>query len=295
MHGEVCLCLVRYISWKPPLIVHCCYSMLFKLACREFRVSAKKPKMDHGWKPSMLLYGESIPVPAELRRGHLSLSRPIWSAVLGTRTTDKTFSSGLNEYWYLLSVHDPWITDASNDLAFCITFIFFNFHASVYKSAIWLEMYCVWLFSKSSLWRTSRSSAGSPPKRAVVPSPAPSLSRPPIATAPVRTCSSPPPHLLLLSNQTVMSFWWDIPSQLCVFFQLSGIRPLLKSLLYFPAASYTDSSDDETSPRDKTQVNSKGSSDFCVKNIKQAEFGRREIEIAEQGKTRGTHISMSFN
>lgn len=52
----------------------------------------------------------------------------------------------------------------------------------------------------------------------------------------------------------------------------------------FPAASYTDSSDDETSPRDKQQKNSKGSSDFCVKNIKQAEFGRREIEIAEQGK-----------
>uniref|UniRef100_A0A8D2IVW9 Adenosylhomocysteinase like 2 n=1 Tax=Varanus komodoensis TaxID=61221 RepID=A0A8D2IVW9_VARKO len=50
-----------------------------------------------------------------------------------------------------------------------------------------------------------------------------------------------------------------------------------------PAASYTDSSDDETSPRDKQQKNSKGSSDFCVKNIKQAEFGRREIEIAEQG------------
>lgn len=50
------------------------------------------------------------------------------------------------------------------------------------------------------------------------------------------------------------------------------------------AASYTDSSDDETSPRDRTQVNSKGSSDFCVKSIKQAEFGRREIEIAEQGE-----------
>lgn len=37
-------------------------------------------------------------------------------------------------------------------------------------------------------------------------------------------------------------------------------------------------------PRDKHQVNSSGSSDFCVKNIKQAAFGRREIEIAEQGK-----------
>lgn len=54
-------------------------------------------------------------------------------------------------------------------------------------------------------------------------------------------------------------------------------------VLRFPAASYTDSSDDETSPRDKAQVNSHGSTDFCVKNIKQAEFGRREIEIAEQG------------
>lgn len=49
------------------------------------------------------------------------------------------------------------------------------------------------------------------------------------------------------------------------------------------AASYTDSSDDETSPREKQQKNSKGNADFCIKNIKQADFGRREIEIAEQG------------
>uniref|UniRef100_A0AAQ5YBV4 S-adenosyl-L-homocysteine hydrolase NAD binding domain-containing protein n=1 Tax=Amphiprion ocellaris TaxID=80972 RepID=A0AAQ5YBV4_AMPOC len=52
-------------------------------------------------------------------------------------------------------------------------------------------------------------------------------------------------------------------------------------------ASYTDSSDDETSPRDKQQKNSKGNGDFCIKNIKQADFGRREIEIAEQGKATG--------
>lgn len=52
------------------------------------------------------------------------------------------------------------------------------------------------------------------------------------------------------------------------------------------AASYTDSSDDETSPRDKQQKNSKGNGDFCIKNIKQADFGRREIEIAEQGKSK---------
>ena len=56
--------------------------------------------------------------------------------------------------------------------------------------------------------------------------------------------------------------------------------------LFFLAASYTDSSDDETSPRDKQQKNSKGNGDFCIKNIKQADFGRREIEIAEQGKTK---------
>ncbi|KAK2106854.1 S-adenosylhomocysteine hydrolase-like protein 1 [Saguinus oedipus] len=58
----------------------------------------------------------------------------------------------------------------------------------------------------------------------------------------------------------------------------SGLLPIQTG----PAASYTDSSDDEVSPREKQQTNSKGSSNFCVKNIKQAEFGRREIEIAEQ-------------
>lgn len=75
-------------------------------------------------------------------------------------------------------------------------------------------------------------------------------------------------------------------------------RPASTHLTYFKrtlfpaAASYTDSSDDETSPRDRTQVNSKGSSDFCVKTIKQAEFGRREIEIAEQGKTQREGFSL---
>uniref|UniRef100_A0AAY4CYN3 S-adenosyl-L-homocysteine hydrolase NAD binding domain-containing protein n=1 Tax=Denticeps clupeoides TaxID=299321 RepID=A0AAY4CYN3_9TELE len=48
------------------------------------------------------------------------------------------------------------------------------------------------------------------------------------------------------------------------------------------APSDSDSADDEVSPREKMQKNSKGGSDFCIKNIKQAEFGRREIEIAEQ-------------
>ncbi|KFW92521.1 Putative adenosylhomocysteinase 2, partial [Phalacrocorax carbo] len=71
----------------------------------------------------------------------------------------------------------------------------------------------------------------------------------------------------------------------------TGRRSLSRSISqsstdsYSSAASYTDSSDDEMSPREKQQTNSKGSSNFCVKNIKQAEFGRREIEIAEQGNS----------
>ncbi|KAE8752764.1 hypothetical protein FOCC_FOCC000502, partial [Frankliniella occidentalis] len=48
--------------------------------------------------------------------------------------------------------------------------------------------------------------------------------------------------------------------------------------------SYTGSSSDEddVSPREKLQKSSSGFSDFCVKNISQHAFGRREIEIAEQ-------------
>jgi len=53
---------------------------------------------------------------------------------------------------------------------------------------------------------------------------------------------------------------------------------------YSSEISY-DSSDEEESginPREKEQVNSAGSKDFCVRNINLADFGRREIEIAEQ-------------
>ena len=50
-------------------------------------------------------------------------------------------------------------------------------------------------------------------------------------------------------------------------------------------ASYTGSSSDEEelSPREKVQQTSKGFSEFCVRNINQAAFGRKEIDIAEQG------------
>ncbi|XP_077299384.1 adenosylhomocysteinase-like 1 isoform X2 [Arctopsyche grandis] len=45
---------------------------------------------------------------------------------------------------------------------------------------------------------------------------------------------------------------------------------------------WSSSSEDEVSPREKQQKNSKDFSDFCVRNINQHAFGRREIEIAEQ-------------
>ena len=49
------------------------------------------------------------------------------------------------------------------------------------------------------------------------------------------------------------------------------------------SGSYSgSSSDEEGSPREKIQVNSKGNSDFCVRKIEQHTYGRREIEIAEQ-------------
>ena len=49
------------------------------------------------------------------------------------------------------------------------------------------------------------------------------------------------------------------------------------------SGSYSgSSSDEEGSPREKIQSNSKGNSDFCVRKIEQHTYGRREIEIAEQ-------------
>lgn len=51
-------------------------------------------------------------------------------------------------------------------------------------------------------------------------------------------------------------------------------------ILFFTASL----SDDDTPVRSKKQVNSSGLSDFCVKDIRLKEFGRREIEFAEQGK-----------
>uniref|UniRef100_A0A8D8UXE1 Adenosylhomocysteinase n=1 Tax=Cacopsylla melanoneura TaxID=428564 RepID=A0A8D8UXE1_9HEMI len=51
----------------------------------------------------------------------------------------------------------------------------------------------------------------------------------------------------------------------------------------FSSGSYSGSStEDDVPPREKTQANTSGFSDFCVRNINQHAFGRREIEIAEQ-------------
>ncbi len=53
-------------------------------------------------------------------------------------------------------------------------------------------------------------------------------------------------------------------------------------------SSYTESSSDDenesgVTPRDKKQQTAKGFTDFCVKNLGHASFGRREIAVAEQG------------
>jgi hypothetical protein len=63
-------------------------------------------------------------------------------------------------------------------------------------------------------------------------------------------------------------------------------KKINKILFFSSSASYTGSSseDDDVSPREKIQSNTKGFNDFCVRNIHQHAFGRREIEIAEQGK-----------
>lgn len=58
----------------------------------------------------------------------------------------------------------------------------------------------------------------------------------------------------------------------------------LNTKVPFVALAFSESSDDGASPREKQQKTLQGASDFCVKDISKAEFGRKEIEIAEQGK-----------
>uniref|UniRef100_A0A8C5EDX8 Adenosylhomocysteinase n=1 Tax=Gouania willdenowi TaxID=441366 RepID=A0A8C5EDX8_GOUWI len=66
----------------------------------------------------------------------------------------------------------------------------------------------------------------------------------------------------------------------------TGHRSLTRSISQSSTDSLSsgcgESSEEESSPRDKLQRNSKGLADFCIKNIDQADFGRREIEVAQQ-------------
>ncbi len=43
----------------------------------------------------------------------------------------------------------------------------------------------------------------------------------------------------------------------------------------------SDEEDDLPPPRERSQSNSQGFSDFCIKSLKHHVFGRREIELAE--------------
>ena len=52
---------------------------------------------------------------------------------------------------------------------------------------------------------------------------------------------------------------------------------------YSGSSSSEEEEDDAVSPRDKPMKNSKGFSDFRIKNIKISPYGRKEIEMAEQG------------
>ncbi|XP_065813438.1 S-adenosylhomocysteine hydrolase-like protein 1 isoform X2 [Labrus bergylta] len=66
----------------------------------------------------------------------------------------------------------------------------------------------------------------------------------------------------------------------------TALRSLSRSISQSSTDSFSsacsDSSEEEATPREKSQSSSSSLSDFCIKNIKQAAFGRREIEIAQQ-------------
>lgn len=55
---------------------------------------------------------------------------------------------------------------------------------------------------------------------------------------------------------------------------------VLLIVLYFTASL----SEDDIPIKSKKQESSSGFSDFCVKDIRLKDFGRREIDFAEQGK-----------
>ena len=81
--------------------------------------------------------------------------------------------------------------------------------------------------------------------------------------------------LVDLTHLSISNFYYEVWSQI--------FDPVL-----FHLGSYSDSdSDDDVSPKekfdsDKRETSTSGFGDFCVRNIRYAQIGRREIEIAEQ-------------
>jgi adenosylhomocysteinase len=59
-------------------------------------------------------------------------------------------------------------------------------------------------------------------------------------------------------------------------------RPRSVSTCSTDSCSSASLSEDDTPVRSKIQQNSSGFSDFCIKDIRLKDFGRREIEFAEQ-------------
>uniref|UniRef100_A0A8C1IFK9 Adenosylhomocysteinase n=1 Tax=Cyprinus carpio TaxID=7962 RepID=A0A8C1IFK9_CYPCA len=72
---------------------------------------------------------------------------------------------------------------------------------------------------------------------------------------------------------------------LCIFIAIFNPILLSRFVSHFSGGSDAENPEEEVSPRDMQQMNSKGSRDFCIKNIKLADFGRREIELAEDEMT----------
>lgn len=94
-----------------------------------------------------------------------------------------------------------------------------------------------------------------------------------------------PIHLVLVKTKLI-----NTPEMcknfICFALTLIIVNMAIKILnVHYFLASYTGSSseEDDVSPREKVQKNSKEGADFCVRSINQHGFGRREIEIAEQG------------
>ena len=61
------------------------------------------------------------------------------------------------------------------------------------------------------------------------------------------------------------------------------------------SGSSSSEDEDDTSPKERIFKNSKGQSDFRIKDIKIAPYGRKEIEMAEQGTLHRMGIVSKIN